>query len=134
MAQGSLKELFGVMQQVAGDTRTRFETSLTGVQYPGRVEFLEELAKKIGSGTQLPSLDEIDRLWFELQREMTESGKVVKFNTTVTTSDGTEEAKEVVRVGLFNIVSDGKYLQVQQWFTERVAAAARAGSFRRQHI
>jgi len=110
VAQGSLKELFGVMQQVAGDARTRFETSLTSIQFSGRTEFLEELAKKIGSGSQLPSLEEIDRLWFELQREMTESGKVVKFNTTVLTADGTEQAMDVVRVGLFNIVANGKYL------------------------
>ncbi len=110
VAQGSLKELFGVMQQVAGDARTRFETSITDIQFPGRTEFLEELAKKIGSGSQLPSLEEIDRLWFELQREMTESGKVVKFNTTVLTADGTEQAMDVVRVGLFNIVANGKYL------------------------
>ena len=46
---GSLKELFGVMQQVAGDARTRFDASLTSVQYPDRVVFLEDLAKKIGS-------------------------------------------------------------------------------------
>ena len=65
VAQGSLKELFGVMQQVAGDSRTRFESSITSVQYPDRTVFLEGLAKKIGSGSQLPSLEEIDRLWFE---------------------------------------------------------------------
>jgi len=111
VAQGSLKELFGVMQQVAGDSRSRFESSLTSVEYPDRTEFLEELAKKIGTGSQLPSLEEIDRLWFELQREMTESGRVVKFNTTVRTADGTETDMDVVRVGLFNVVADGKYLQ-----------------------
>jgi biopolymer transport protein ExbB len=107
---GSLKELFGVMQQVAGDARTRFDASLTSVQYPDRVVFLEDLAKKIGSSAQLPSLEEIERLWFELHREMTESGKVVKFNTPVMTVDGLETPMDVVRVGLFNIVSDGKYL------------------------
>jgi len=111
VSQGSLKELFGVMQQVAGDARSRFDTSITGVQYPGRVEFLEALAKKIGSGSQLPSLEEIDRLWFELQREMTESGRVVRFNTSVLTSGGNEEAMDVVRVGLFNVVASGKYLE-----------------------
>ena len=46
---GALKELFGVMQQVAGDARTRFDNSLTNVQYPDRSPFLEDLAKKIGS-------------------------------------------------------------------------------------
>ena len=33
---GSLKELFGVLQQVAGDTRGLFEGSIITAQYPGR--------------------------------------------------------------------------------------------------
>ena len=107
---GALKELFGVMQQVAGDTRGRFDSSLTNIQYPDRGQFLGDLAKKIGSASQLPSIEEIERLWFELQREMTESGKIVRFETPVITEDGTEEIMEIARVGLFNIVSDGKYL------------------------
>ena len=65
---GSLKELFGVMQQVAGHARERFDNSLTNIQYPDRGKFLEALAKKIGGSAQLPSLNEIERLWFELQR------------------------------------------------------------------
>jgi len=107
---GALKELFGVMQQVAGDARTRFDNSLTNVQYPDRSPFLEDLAKKIGSNSQLPSIDEIERLWFELQREMTETGKVVKFTTEVIDTNGSKQSTEVVRVGAFNIVADGKYL------------------------
>lgn len=107
---GALKELFGVMQQVAGDARGRFDSSLTNIQYPDRGQFLGDLAKKIGSASQLPSIEEIERLWFELQREMTESGKIVRFETAVITEDGTEEIMEIARVGLFNIVSDGKYL------------------------
>ena len=58
------------MQQVAGDARTRFDNSLTNVQYPDRSPFLEDLAKKIGSNSKLPSIEEIERLWFELQREI----------------------------------------------------------------
>lgn len=126
---GSLKELFGVMQQVAGDARTRFDTSLTSVQYPDRVVFLENLAKKIGSSAQLPSLDEIEKLWFELHREMTESGKVVKFNTPVMTVDGLETPMDVVRVGLFNIVSDGKYLRYENGDLEELPRQPEAGRF-----
>lgn len=110
---GSLKELFGVMQQVSGDAQVRFHNSLTNIQYPDREEFLEALAKKIGSSAKLPSLEEIERLWFELQREMTETGKVVRFSTNVITQDGTEQQVEVVRVGAFNIITDGKYLKYE---------------------
>ena len=108
---GSLKELFGVLQQAAGDARGQFDNSLTNIQYPDRGKFLTALAEKMGSTTQLASLEEIERLWFELQREMTESGKVSKFKAEVITADGQQKQEDIVRVGLFNIVGDGKYLQ-----------------------
>lgn len=112
-ALGSLKELFGVMQQVSGDAQARFETSISSAQYKGREEFLEELAKKIGSGSKLPSLEEINQLWFELTREMVASGEVAKFSTTIEGNDGTSSEGEVVRVGLFNLSADGKYLKLE---------------------
>jgi biopolymer transport protein ExbB len=65
----------------------------------------------MGSTTRMPTLEEIERIWFELQREMTESAKVARINTTVVNATGEEEQREVVRVGLFNVVSDGKYLE-----------------------
>jgi len=108
---GSLKELFGVLQQASGDARGQFENSLTQVQFPDRGEFLTELAQKMGQTSRLASLEEIERLWFELQREMTESGKVVRFPATVITATGEEADREVTRIGAFNVISNGKYLQ-----------------------
>ncbi len=110
---GALKELFGVMQQVAGDARSRFDISLTNVQFPNRGDFLENLAKKLGSSSKLPSIEEIEKLWFELQREMTETGKIVKFTTDVIDTQGSKNQTTVVRVGAFNIVTDGKYLNYE---------------------
>jgi biopolymer transport protein ExbB len=110
---GALKELFGVMQQVSGDARSRFDNSLTNIQYPDRGQFLEDLAKKIGSNSKLPSISEIERLWYELQREMTESGKVIKFSTDVIDVEGGKNKTEVIRVGSFNIVANGKYLNYE---------------------
>lgn len=60
----------------------------------------------MNSDTDLPTLEEIERVWYELHREMTESGRVVKFTTAV----GTDAEREVVRVGLFNLLSNGDYL------------------------
>ena len=111
---GALKELFGVTQQVAGDARSEFDASVTNVQYPDREAFLTALVEKLGSGNELPSLEEMEHLWWELQREMTESARVVKFTTDVISLTGEREPTEVVRVGLFNIVSDGKYLTYRQ--------------------
>lgn len=108
---GSLKELFGVLQQVAGDAQGQFSNSIIQLQYPERSEYLAKFASKMGQTNDLPTIEEIERLWFELQREMTESGKVVRRKQNVVTSEGNEVQKDVVRVGAFNLVADGKYLQ-----------------------
>jgi biopolymer transport protein ExbB len=108
---GNLKELFGVLQQAAGDARGQFDNSLTQIQFSDRSDYLTALAQKMGQSSQLASIEEIERLWFELQREMTESAKVVRFNSKVITAQGEEVNRSVTRIGLFNVVSDGKYLQ-----------------------
>lgn len=103
---GSLKELFGHLTAAAGDLRNRFQNSITTSQFPEREQFLSELIKKMNSETDLPSLKEIEQVWFELHREMTESGNIVKYSTNV----GTETNREIVRIGLFNLLSNGEYL------------------------
>ncbi len=107
----SLRELFGVLQQVAGDARAQFENSFTNVEYPDRAQFLGDLAAKMGSSSELASIAEIERLWFELQREATEQGKVKRIpDYRVITSNGQESFEDVVRIGTFNVVAAGRYL------------------------
>lgn len=108
---GELKELFGVLQQVSGDLQSKFQTSVVSAQVPGRGEFLDEFAQSMGSSSKLASIEEIEQLWFELQREMTESGKVHKFSREVVAADGSKAQQEVIRVGGFNLISNGKYLE-----------------------
>ncbi len=107
---GSLKELFGVLQQVAGDTKSKFQNSIISAQIPGRAEFLDDLAQSMGASSKLASIAEIERVWFEMQREMTESGKVTIFNTPVIEAGGNKVNKDVLRVGPFALAADGKYL------------------------
>ncbi len=108
---GELKELFGVLQQVAGDTKSKFQNSVISAQIPGREVFLDEFAQSMGSSSKLASIDEIERIWYELQREMTESAKVVKFTTDIVLADGKKQQTEVTRVGNFNLVANNKYLE-----------------------
>jgi len=103
---GSLGELFGVVRQVSGDTSSILYNSLISAQYPGRDAFFAEL----GKAKSLPSIAQLERLWFELQREMTESGQVVRFTTTIVDADGEPKQAEVVRTGGFIASSDGRYL------------------------
>lgn len=108
---GSLKELFGVLGAASGDAIGQFEGSLTQIQYPDRVDFLRDFARKMGETNRLASLEEIERLHFELLREMTESGRTVTFPAMVVAAGGNKEQRNVTRVGLFNIVSNGNYLE-----------------------
>jgi biopolymer transport protein ExbB len=107
---GSLREMFGVLQQVAGDVRGIVDSSVTSSQFPERDVFLGELIDKAGSSSSLPSIEEIERLWFEMQREATQSGKVLRYDAPVVNIDGQREQREVIRIGAFNVLSDGRYL------------------------
>ena len=108
---GSLRELFGVLQQVAGDTRGLFEGSVISAQIPNRGEWLGALAAKMGTASELATIDEMETLWFELQREMNESGKVATFPGTIIQLDGQRIEAKIIRVGAFALISDGEYIR-----------------------
>jgi len=108
---GSLKELFGHLTGAAGDIRAKLNQSIVSAQIPGRTDFLDELIDKMSSDTRLPSIEDIEKLWYEQQREMVESGRVVKFNRSVLSANGQPEEMEVVRVGTYNLLADGMYLE-----------------------
>ncbi len=109
---GSLVELFGHLQSSAGEAAVQFSGSLTSAQYGReRVSFLNDLTAKMSETTELPTIREIEGLWYELQREMAASGQVVSFDSTVSDVDGESTTCNVTRVGLFNAVCDGKYLE-----------------------
>jgi biopolymer transport protein ExbB len=107
---GSLRELFGVLQQVAGDTQGVLEGSIVSAELPGRGEWLGQFAQSMGKSSKLATIEEIERLWYELQREMTESSKVSKFNAEVIKLGGEKVTQEVTRIGSFNLVSNGEYV------------------------
>jgi len=110
---GALKELFGVLQTVSGDTQGRFAASLTNIQFPDRSQFLVELGSKMAGASSLASIEDIERLWAMLQQEVVESGRVVRFGHLVTKANGEQEQMEIVRVGAFNLVSDNGFLKFE---------------------
>ncbi len=103
---GTLGELFGVVRQVAGDGSSIMYNSMLSAQFPGRDQFFASM----GKAKALPSIEQLERLWFEIQREMTESGQVVRFKTKIVEADGTPREAEVVRIGGFLAMADGRYL------------------------
>jgi biopolymer transport protein ExbB len=110
--QGNLGELFGVTRQVAGDSANTLQASILSTQYgtPKEGEERAEFLRRLAGAKALPSLPELDRLWYELMREMTDAGKVVKYRASVLQQDNTKVDMDVVRVGPFTASSNGKYL------------------------
>ena len=103
---GALRELAGVAKTAAGDLKAELEGSLVSAQYPGRAESLAALA----DSTALPTLSQLESLWFDLQQEMTEAGKVVKFKREILTAAGEPHVADVVRIGVFNALAGADYL------------------------
>jgi biopolymer transport protein ExbB len=118
---GTMGELLGVIRQVAGDTISHVDGSLTTAQFPGRTKPLEPLARS----KALPTIKQLQQMWYVLQHEMTESGKVVRFTAPVITVEGDQKPRSVIRIGVFNAIADGRYLH---WDAE----VSRLAELRRQ--
>ena len=109
--RGDLNELFGTLQGVAGDFLSNFQNSLISAQFPGRAEQLEEIIERAGSTIEQLNISEMERFWFFMHQELTESGRVVTYNGEVSLPNGDTANRSITRVGSFNAVSDGEYLR-----------------------
>jgi biopolymer transport protein ExbB len=108
---GALTELFGHLTAASGDLASNIEVSLVSAQYPDRGAFLKDLIAKMSESDELPSIEEIERVWYEMLREITETGRIARFTTEVSTASGERDQREVVRVGAFNVIdTQGNYL------------------------
>ena len=111
---GTLTELFGHLTSASGDLASNIEVSLASAQYPDREVFLKELIAKMSGSDTLPSIEEIEQVWYELLREVRETGVVTTFNAEVASPAGERAPREVLRVGAFNIVdTNGNYLSYE---------------------
>ncbi|MBE1299145.1 MAG: MotA/TolQ/ExbB proton channel family protein [Alteromonadaceae bacterium] len=106
-AVGNLGEMFGVVRSASAEAYGRIATSIVSAEYPGRGEFLERMSNEAKG---LPDIKELEDLWFALQTEMTESGKISRFDTEVISLDGGSTTQTVVRVGTFNLIGEEGYL------------------------
>lgn len=120
---GNLGELFGVLRQIAGDFSSVARNSLISAQYGGRIAKLDELAQT----KTMPPMEELEGFWFEMQREMTETGKVVRFQGKVASADGGTSEQTIVRIGPFVAIADGKYLEFKPGVNSLTTLAKQPG-------
>ncbi len=111
--RGDLNELFGTLQGVAGDFLSNFQDSLISAQYPGRTDELEVIIERAGSSIEQLNISEMERFWYFMHQEVTESGRVVTYNGEVALPSGETSTRSVTRIGSFNAISDGEYLNYQ---------------------
>ena len=109
---GNLGELFGYVRQASGDVQAALDDSMVTAQMPDRTQFLADLAQR----RELPTIPELRQLWSLVVTEIAQSGRVVKFNAPVERTNGEKQNLDVVRVGVFNAVSDGAFLD---WDTSK---------------
>lgn len=106
---GNLGEMAGTVKVLAGDLRSAIEESMTSAELDNsRLDFLTQVA----SQSKLPNIQELRRLWLEVQREIIEEGKISRFTTDIRDERGEiENNVTVTRVGTFNAFdSDGNFL------------------------
>lgn len=108
--RGDLNELFGTLQGVAGDFLSNFQNSLISAQYPGRSAELERIIERAGSTIEQLNISEMERFWYFMHQEVTESGRVVTYNGDIALPSGDTANRTITRIGAFNAISDGEYL------------------------
>ena len=111
-AQLGLAELFGLARQSANDTSSILQQSLITTQFPPAAGELarDEWLLQFASARATPTAAELERLWLEIQREMTASGQVAKYRTRVVQPGGEGVDSEVIRIGPFTATADGQFL------------------------
>jgi biopolymer transport protein ExbB len=100
-------DLASTFREFAGDFSVVLEQSMISAQLPERGGRLQSLAE--GEGP--PGIEAIQDLWLLLQEEMTEAGKVARFEAPVVRADGSAGQGEVLRVGTFSAFADGEFLR-----------------------
>lgn len=104
---GELTDIFSIARQTALETRASIKNSVLSMQFTDWNEKLEDIASR----PHALSIQELEALWLTMIETTAQNGKVVQFEAPVITAQGEETQKMVTRVGVFNTVSDGRFLR-----------------------
>ncbi len=102
-----LGNLSSTFREFAGDFTAVFQESMITAQFPERGELMRDLASPKGQVT----IAEIERLWLLTQTEMTEAGKIARFEIPVVSSTGASTVRPVLRIGTFSAYDGEHFLR-----------------------
>jgi biopolymer transport protein ExbB len=106
---GDSAQIFAAVADASRSLRASAADSMVTPQFPDRLAELDEFAE----ARELPSVDEIERLWFLYAQQIVESGKTAQYPAPVFAADGTQQSGTVTRVGEFAAFADGRYLSIE---------------------
>lgn len=103
---GNLGEMFGVVRQVAQDVSSTRHDSLLKVELGADSAVLNRLS----DSKALPSIDELELLWFEMQAQMTKQGEIKRFKSDYIDVDGVKQSSEIGHAGPFIAFNQNGFL------------------------
>lgn len=103
---GNLGEMFGVVRQVAQDVTSIRDASLLRVELGQDSDVLDRLSKS----KALPSIKELEQLWYEMQLHMTKQGEVKRFKGEYINNEGQTVEAQLAHIGPFVALNEEGYL------------------------
>lgn len=104
--QGEFGELFGVARAAAASLSEELRDSLVSTQFTGRHEDLLAMAR----ADRLPTIHQLENLWFTMLQEASEQGRVARFQAEVIGTGNQLVNETIVRVGPFAAFSERGFL------------------------
>lgn len=123
---GNLGEMFGVVRQVSQDVSSIRENSLLANELGPRSDLLEQLS----ASKALPSISELEKLWYEMQLHMTKQGESKQYATTYLNAKGQKVEANIAHIGPFVAFNDSGFLNYDvqtQMFIELGKQPSEAG-------
>lgn len=104
-----LGDIYSIYSEFSGDFIARMNDSLVSSQLQERAALLADMQQRAA----LPSIEDMRALMLALQTEMTEAGKITRFDSTVTYVDGSHHQQSIDRIGVFAVLAkEGMLLKV----------------------
>jgi biopolymer transport protein ExbB len=104
---GELGSLLGQVREFGTRFSTDMENSIVSAQFPGRADELQRMV----FGKEAPGAAQVETLWMNVLKEMAESGKVDEFHGQYFDASGEQRDAEIVRIGAYTALTQGKYLR-----------------------
>jgi len=104
---GNLGEMYGVVRQVSQDVAAVRYNSLLSVELGAESDVLNKLSQS----KALPSIGELERLWFEIQKQMTTQAEVKSQQQRFVNTKGSELEGLVTHIGPFVAFTKDGFLQ-----------------------